>query len=1036
MRATYLTILFLLALPVFSVAQTYSTSLYTIEDGMVQSQIRSIGQDKHGYLWFGSYTSGASRFNGNEFESFTLDNGLCANTIHEMLEDKDQSLWFGTYGDGVCKYDGETFTNYGPEDGLVGGKIYSMMEASNGLLYFGTDSGVVRFNGKSFTSLHDLYPNFKRDLARAIVQADDGTIYIGGTRKGIVKLQNEKITYLKTEEHRLSVFSLLLDRNQNLWIGTRKGVYKYENDSIRHLSKNHVTEKKIIRCFYQDSDGKIWVGSTAGLFQMNGDQFHKIHLHGATELVNAQEFYTDREGNTWVASQLGAFLLKKPVFQNYTQLDGLPHNYVFAIHKHENKHWFGGYDGGITIISEKDTAHITMNDGLKSGRIFALDNDPSNETLYIGSSKGLNQYRNGQIESPEHFNLLDGKKVYDLMVDSKGRLWAGTADNGCTVFISSDSAYTFNEKNGLSNNRVFAIDEDNNGHVWIATDNGINKVKGNQVILTLQEDDGLHQNRSQDILVDHKNNIWISHNTGVSYYDGKKFRSFTTKEGLSSSSIFLLAFDKDHQLWLGNNKSLDKVDLDAFYQENRFQVKTYDRSNGYIGMEANQKATYVDENGVWFGSINGVTYYNPKNETINQNKPRMIITALNLFYDQPLDLDSTLSLGYRENHLTFNFIGLSYYSPERTQYSYRLSGQDEEWSPPSKETSATYSNLSPGEYTFEVKAKNEDGIWSEPTKINFVIIPPFWQTTWFYILCVILLGILIYLFISYRTKKLIRDKQFLEAEVTKRTKELNDANVTIERKNKDITDSINYAKRIQSALLPDDTEMRYAFDSFFHLYKPKDIVSGDFYWFHDFGEMIVCAVGDCTGHGVPGALMSVICVTQINKHVKSDAVQAPEHALQLINNGIVETLRQQVVNVNSYDGMDIAMCAYNKKTGELNYAGAYRPLIIVRNKKLMEYSPNRFSLGGEILPKSKYKGHTINLKPNDCVYMFTDGYPDQFGGPKGKKYMTKRFKQLLVEISELPFEKQREKLETNFREWRQNHEQVDDILVMGFKVSE
>ena len=265
---------------------------------------------------------------------------------------------------------------------------------------------------------------------------------------------------------------------------------------------------------------------------------------------------------------------------------------------------------------------------------------------------------------------------------------------------------------------------------------------------------------------------------------------------------------------------------------------------------------------------------------------------------------------------------------------------------------------------------------------------------------------------------------------------LNNQNHEISYQRQKILSSINYAKKIQNSILTPEQEIRQYLPESFVYFKPKDIVSGDFYWFSGNDEKIIIATIDCTGHGVPGALMSVICVTQINKHVKSDAVQAPEHALQLINNGIVETLRQQVVNVNSYDGMDIAMCAYNKKTGELNYAGAYRPLIIVRNKKLMEYSPNRFSLGGEILPKSKYKGHTINLKPNDCVYMFTDGYPDQFGGPKGKKYMTKRFKQLLVEISELPFEKQREKLETNFREWRQDHEQVDDILVMGFKVSE
>lgn len=276
--------------------------------------------------------------------------------------------------------------------------------------------------------------------------------------------------------------------------------------------------------------------------------------------------------------------------------------------------------------------------------------------------------------------------------------------------------------------------------------------------------------------------------------------------------------------------------------------------------------------------------------------------------------------------------------------------------------------------------------------------------------------------------------EIMEAEVVKRTKELNDANITIERKNKDITDSINYAKRIQSALLPDDTEIRYTFDSFFYLYKPKDIVSGDFYWFHDFGDVVISAVGDCTGHGVPGALMSVICVTQINKHVKSDSVKSPAQALKLINDGIVETLKQHAVNVNSYDGMDIAMCAYYKKTGELHYSGAFRPLIIITGNNLREYEANRFSLGGDIIEQDNFSEHRIQLLPNDCVYMFTDGYPDQFGGPNGKKYLSKRFKTLLLEISKQPFDEQRRILEFTFNDWMQDNEQVDDILVMGFRI--
>lgn len=1013
-------------------SQTLSSKNYTIDDGLIQSQIRSIGQDKHGYMWFGSYTSGASKFDGKVFTSYTLDNGLCANTIHKMLVDNKKNLWFGTYGDGLCKYDGETFTNYSEEDGLKGGKLYSMMESSEGLLYFGTDSGAVVFDGKQFTNLHEKFPSFKLDIVRSIVEGPNGEIYFGCTRKGLVQIRKNIVSYVETGVDKMSIFSMKMDQQGTLWLGTRKGLYKQKNDAFIHLSAGHKTEKGIIRCIYEDPKGLIWAGSTKGLFQIKQDVFHEVFLECESEIINPQQFFTDNEKNLWIATQDGVFLIKKPVFENYTERNGLAHGYIFAIQKMSTGYWLGGYDGGISILKGDSVIRFEQNDLLKSQRIFSFEK--SKEKLIIGTAKGINSYEKGQIKSPEIFKVVDGQKVYDLMYDSKNRLWAGTAEKGLTVFANEDSLYTFRESNGLASDRVFAVAEDQHGNIWIATNNGLNKINSKNEIKLFTDENGLQQNRCQDIVIDKRNNIWISHNTGVSFYDGKSFRTFTTKNGLTSSSIFLLSIDNQDNLWLGNNRSLDKINLNTFYDRDSFIVETYDHSVGYIGKEANQKASYVDGDKIWFGTINGVTVFDPKAETINEHKPITILTDLNLFFDQPLDLNTELELSYKKNHLTFNFVGLSFYSPNKTLFSFYLEGSDEKWSPPSDKTIATFANLAPGRYTFKVKAQNEDGIWSEPATYSFTIIPPFWKTTWFMLVCILLAIATLYLFISYRTKKLKRDKISLEVEVSKRTKELNDANVTIKRKNKDITDSINYAKRIQSALLPDDTEIRYTFDSFFYLYKPKDIVSGDFYWFHDFGELVVCAVGDCTGHGVPGALMSVICVTQINKHVKSDAVKSPEHALNLINDGIVDTLKQQEVNVNSYDGMDIAMCAYNKKTKVLDYSGAYRPLIIVRNKKLLEYAPNRFSLGGEIIDSKKYIGHSIQLESNDCVYMFTDGYPDQFGGPKGKKYMSKRFKKLLVDISDKSFPDQREILENSFKDWMLDNEQVDDILVMGFKV--
>jgi len=1020
--------------------QTFSTSHYTIDDGLVQSQIRSVGQDKNGYLWFGSYTSGASKFDGLIFETRTIDNGLCANTVHEMLVDRDQNLWFGTYGEGICKYDGTNYTHYGEDEGFNGTKVYSMLEDSKGRIFFGTDSGLVVLNQGTFTNLHEKFDNYKLDLVRAIAEGPNGEIYLGGTRKGIAIYKDDVISYMNLEGIKMSVFSLLVDQNSVLWIGTRNGVYTQPlllnsaANSIRHISENHPTQGKITRCFYEGEDGTIWIGTVAGLFQYQQDELKEVSLNGQGAPINAQQFFKDQEGNVWIATQQGVFMLKHELFTNFTENDGLSHNYIFALQKYNEMMMLGGYQGGVHVLNGSNIQSFELNDQLKSDRVFSFEVDASTNTLFIGTSKGINSYVDGRLENRAIHESLDGQKIYDMFIDSKGQLWAATADNGLTVFISKDSSYRFSLKTKLSNNRVFSVTEDQDGFIWATTNGGVNRIDLQGNIKVFTEDDGLSDNRCMDVVVDHKNNIWISHNTGISYYDGKRFKTFTTKDGLSSSSIFLLALDKAGNLWSGNNKTLDRIDLNVFYSSGKFKVKTFDKDDGYFGLESNQKAAFVEGKSVWFGTINGVTRFNAEVEQKNPHAPKMILTGLNLFFDKPVKFKKDHELDYKRNHLTFNFTALSFYSPSKVQYSYILEGADENWTPPSNKTSATFANLPPGEYTFKVKASNEDGVWCKPVTYSFTIVPPFWQTTWFYVLCVLSLIVSVLLFIRYRTKKLNRDKIFLEQEVQRRTRELNDANVTIKQKNRDITDSINYAKRIQSAMLPDDNSIRDSLNSYFYLYKPKDIVSGDFYWFYDFGEVAVCAVGDCTGHGVPGALMSVICVTQINKHVKSDSVRAPEEALNKINNGIVEILKQQNANIESHDGMDIAMVAFNKTTKVLNYAGAYRPLIVIREGKLLEFAPNRFSLGGEIIGEDKYQGHEIQLQKDDCVYMYSDGYPDQFGGERGKKFKSKKFKDLLISVSTLPLGQQKEVLEETFVTWMKDHEQVDDILVFGFKV--
>jgi serine phosphatase RsbU (regulator of sigma subunit) len=263
---------------------------------------------------------------------------------------------------------------------------------------------------------------------------------------------------------------------------------------------------------------------------------------------------------------------------------------------------------------------------------------------------------------------------------------------------------------------------------------------------------------------------------------------------------------------------------------------------------------------------------------------------------------------------------------------------------------------------------------------------------------------------------------------------LEDQNVLIEQKNKDITDSINYAKKIQNSIMPDINEFGNLFQDSLIYYKPKDIVSGDFYWFQHFNNSIVFAAADCTGHGVPGAMMSVICVGALNHYTKKTDITDPETVLNFIDKEVNRSTNGGSHEQRMADGMDIALCAYNKDNNTIQFSGANRPLVLIRNNEAIVYKGNKFPIGQDIGVEKVFTGETIQLEKNDTVYVFTDGIVDQFGGEKGKKLLFRRLKEFLLSIQALSFDEQKEKLDFFFNQWKGEEEQVDDVLLIGIKV--
>ena len=333
---------------------------------------------------------------------------------------------------------------------------------------------------------------------------------------------------------------------------------------------------------------------------------------------------------------------------------------------------------------------------------------------------------------------------------------------------------------------------------------------------------------------------------------------------------------------------------------------------------------------------------------------------------------------------------------------------------------------------------------SVTAEFSFEIQPPWYRTLWAYFIY-ITTGIFLFIIsIKLYTRKLEADKRKLEkiveertAEVVKQKNEIEEKNKEIEQKNKDITDSIYYAKRIQDSILP---PVEVALETGVEVgiyFKPKDIVSGDFYFIKNIknANVLIVAAADCTGHGVPGAFMSMLGSSLLNEIITKPEINHADLVLNELRESVINSLNQEGKETETKDGMDIAFVAYDYKNKMVEFAGANNPLYFIRNNELIEYKGDKMPVGLYDRKQDLFSRSEINVQTGDVLYIFSDGFADQFGGEKGKKYLYKRFKEFLLSIHQLPMNEQASLLEKEILEWRGDIEQIDDHIVIGIRIS-
>jgi serine phosphatase RsbU (regulator of sigma subunit) len=495
-------------------------------------------------------------------------------------------------------------------------------------------------------------------------------------------------------------------------------------------------------------------------------------------------------------------------------------------------------------------------------------------------------------------------------------------------------------------------------------------------------------------------------------------------------------------LFLGTDRALNRI---VFTKEYAIRsINSLERQDGFKDVENSPNATFNDKgNTIWFGTTKGLTLYLPAHDKTNLLRPLIKITSVKI-NGSPFPVSSLSALSSTQNSIRVDFVSISLTSPPNNKYYYKLAGLDSSWNRVIIDrqnndafASVEYKKLPPGTYTLLIRAYNNNGIVSPDAEVRFTIALPFYKTTAFISTAIIALFLLFYLLLKFREQALVKEKVKLESIVKERTAEVVLQKNEIENQKKEITDSINYSKRIQNAILPEQEILFENMPGSFILYMPKDIVSGDFYYFLREGNCFYMAVADCTGHGVPGAFMSMIGSKAMEEAVLAGG--GPGQILGRLNKNIRKTLKQHAEH-GIRDGMDIALLSFalspTKKVEGISYSAANRPLWIIRNnsEEIEEVKATKSAIGGHTEDKQKFAQHDIAVGPGDQLYIFSDGYADQFGGNAGKKIMTKKMKELLLECCRKPMNEQKEYLERFFSEWRGgHHEQVDDVLIIGVR---
>lgn len=1028
----------------------------------------SVCQDRKGIMYFGNAYR-VLQFDGVSWDAIRIP--LHGVYVSALMSDKNGTVYVGANGEfGFLETLPSGRKSYvsisdslNIEDSFFS-NIWRIFEYKNQVLFFSQES-IYLWNG---SNIEVIYPETSFHLAFVV----NDELYVRQRGMGLMKFNDGNFELLNNGDifENYGVFGMFPEKDGSIFIATQEiGFYRYfvRNGTpiiaeVKSRYDNYLKNSQIIggRLLHNGlfalntvRNGLIIIDSKANIIQI-------IDQNSGLRDNEVKQVFQDNNNQLWLALNTGISMINYNsgvwVYDYNTGLFGNIQS--VALHK---KNLFVGTSIGLfkrnIYPSDKIFKFFSQVEDFNAGvhEMISVGN-----TLVIGSKEGLFGWeeRRGVFQIAE----IDASAIY--WSDKRKLLFVGGED-GFYIFSNTPSwkQKAMYEELSISNPISIAENlsyEGKNTELWMGSlsEGAWNLIIKPDLSYELDVFMGIEASLEQTWVKPFmfENKVLFGVAMGLMRFVDEKEIS-TMADSIADNTVALRGFfhyvdikDKGTIAVLQLKKSFDKVWLCAdnkLYYGNDLNSLTH-LPFQTIDMGRVYSILPQDSVTLWVGTDDGLVRVITNQRTDYSGKLVVNISKILtsndsiIFhaFDNSIVLEKTV-LPYSQNRIILNFSSIYEENNQKALYSYMLDGFDEKWTDWGSMTYREYANLREGDYTFMVKAMDAYGNESEIEYFPFRISPPWYRTIYAYIFYGILAILLIILIVKLSIMRLKAKNIQLEKIIEKRTEEIRNQKDEIAKQHKivvnqkeAITSSIKYASRIQNALVPQEEFLKEFIPDSFILWQPRDIVSGDFYWIKATPPYVSLVAADCTGHGVPGAFMSMLGIAFLNELAQREDPEQVANVLEHLRVYMKNTLGQTGDRYEQKDGIVLAYCTLNLETNTLYFAGANTPLWLIRNNELIEYKSVRNPIG--IHPKEiPFEAYQIQLEKGDAVYLFSDGYVDQFGGPNGQRIGKKHFREILLNICNLSMTEQRAALDNFLKEWMTDEfNQIDDILVMGFRV--